>query len=74
MRAKKIFKKKKIKYEEHKIIEDNIEMEKMLALVLGKIHPITLPQIFINGIWIKSADELEKLDNENNLKKLIKPI
>lgn len=71
MRAKNIFAKNNIKYEEHNVIEDNIEMQKMLSLVLGKIHPITLPQIFINGTWIKSADELEKLDDENTLKKLI---
>ena len=71
MKAKKILRKNSIKYEEHNILKGNIEMQKMLSLVLGKLHPITLPQIFINGKWIKSADELEKLDNENNLKKLI---
>jgi len=70
-RAKNILDKNSIKYEEHDVIGDNIEMQKMLALVLGKIHPITLPQIFINGKWIKSANELEKIDNENTLKKLI---
>jgi len=67
-KAKEILKKNKIKFKEHNVIESNIEMQKLLSLVLGKLHPITLPQIFINGKWIKSAEELEKLNMEGELK------
>ena len=47
-------------YHEHNVVDDSINMQKMLQLVQGKIHPITLPQIFIDKQWIGGYEELKK--------------
>ena len=47
-------------YYEHNVIENSLEMQKMLKLVQGKIHPITLPQIFIDKKWIGGYEELKQ--------------
>jgi glutaredoxin len=69
--AKEIMKRNKIKYEDHNVMENSVSMIKLLTLVTGKIHPITLPQIFINGVWVKGAENLEKLEKEGKLKGLL---
>lgn len=59
-KAKKLFHKHKIKYAEFNVIEDTANMKMFLALVLGKIHPITTPQIFIEGKWVGGSDDFEE--------------
>ena len=69
--AKKILKDAGIKFEARDVLHNNINMQKMLSLILGKIHPISMPQIFIKGKWIKGTDELKKYSRKE-LKKLDK--
>lgn len=49
---------KNTNYQEHNVVENSLNMHKMLSLVQGKIHPITLPQIFIDKEWIGGYEEL----------------
>lgn len=66
-KAKELLKNKNIKYKEFDILNDTANMKKFLTLVLGKLHPITVPQIFIDGKWIKGFDELNQLDENKKL-------
>lgn len=59
-KAKKLLKDNGYEYVEHDILNDSLEMQRMLSLVLGKVHPITVPQIFIDKKWIGGYDDLIK--------------
>lgn len=48
-KSKELLNKHKITYTELNVIEDSKNMRKLLRLVQGRIHPITLPQIFLEG-------------------------
>lgn len=63
--AKALLKDKKIKFIEHDIINSSLNMQKMLSLVIGKVHPITTPQIFIDGKWIGGYDNLVEYFKKN---------
>lgn len=58
--AKELFKEKNINYKEYNVIENSLYMQELLHLVKGKIHPITLPQIFIDKKRIGGYEELRK--------------
>lgn len=66
-KAKELLTKKNIKYVELDVIESSNNMRKLLRLVQGKIHPITLPQIFLEGRWVKGYDKLKKLKERGEL-------
>lgn len=63
-KSKELLQESNIKYEERNIIESSKNMRQLLALVQGKIHPITLPQVFLEGKWIGGCDDLEKYLNK----------
>ena len=69
--TKEILNKNNIKFKEHDVIKNNINMQKMLALVLGKVHPISTPQIFFKGKWIGGTKEILKLEKIGKLKKYV---
>lgn len=58
IKAKEMLKNKKIKYIEYEVISSSYNMQKMLKYVLGKTHPIILPQVFINKKRIGGSEDL----------------
>lgn len=57
--AKELLNKKNLKFEELEVISDSLNMAKMMKVVKGRVHPITMPQIFIDGKYIGGFSELE---------------
>lgn len=56
--AKKLLKEKHYLYTDHDVLNNSLEMQKMIKIVKGKVHPITLPQIFIDSKRIGGYDDL----------------
>lgn len=63
-KAKQLLTTKGVEYQDHDVLNNSLEMQKMLKLVTGKVHPITLPQIFINKKRIGGFDDLEEYFNK----------
>lgn len=58
--AKELLNEKHYKFQELEVISDSLNMAKMMKVVKGRVHPITMPQIFIDKNYIGGYDELEK--------------
>jgi glutaredoxin 3 len=68
LRAKALFERKGIKYEEINVENDNALREKMVLEAGGKK---TVPQIFIDNISIGGCDDLYALEGQGKLKELL---
>ncbi len=68
LRAKALFERKGIKYEEINVENDNSLREKMILAAGGKK---TVPQIFIEDISIGGCDDLYALESQGKLKELV---
>ena len=68
LRAKALFERKGIKYEEINVENDNSLREKMILAAGGKK---TVPQIFIEDIAIGGCDDLYALESQGKLKELV---
>ncbi|MCH8520201.1 MAG: hypothetical protein LAT82_05610 [Nanoarchaeota archaeon] len=66
-KAKELLDNSNISYIELNVLEDSKNMRKLLSLVQHKVHPITLPQIFLEGRWIKGYEELKILNEKYKL-------
>ena len=66
-KAKELLKNQDISFNELDVIQNSNNMRKLLRLVQGRIHPITLPQIFLEGRWIKGYDALKELEERGEL-------
>ncbi|MFT4244562.1 MAG: glutaredoxin domain-containing protein [Candidatus Woesearchaeota archaeon] len=66
-KAKELLKTHDISFNELDVIENSNNMRKLLKLVQGRIHPITLPQIFLEGRWIKGYNALKELEERGKL-------
>ncbi len=68
VKAKSLLNKKKIKFTEIDVSNDETLREKMSAMSNGAR---TVPQIFANNIHIGDCDKIFKLDQEKKLDKLL---
>lgn len=63
VRAKELLDSKKIQYETRDVVVDPLAAKRMFTAAkrhIGNSTPVTLPQIWIEGKYIGSADDLEK--------------
>ena len=67
-KAKSLLKKKKIKFSEIDVSNDEILREKMTAMSNGAR---SVPQIFADNVHIGDCDKIYKLDQEKKLDKLL---
>ena len=67
-RAKALLDAKDVDYTEYKIDGDDAARDKMAARANGRR---TLPQIFINDQWIGGCDDMQLLEAEGKLDKLL---
>lgn len=65
--AKELFRNKEIAYQEIDLTDDPEELKKLKT----KTGMRTVPQIFINGIFIGGCEELYKLNNNGKLDSLL---
>jgi glutaredoxin 3 len=68
IKAKSLLNKKKIKFSEIDISKNESLREKMVTMTNGAR---SVPQIFINNIYIGDCDKIYKLDEEKKLDKLL---
>ena len=68
LKAKSLLKKKKIKFSEIDVSNDEALREKMTAMSNGAR---SVPQIFIDNFHIGDCDKIHKLDQEKKLDKLL---
>jgi glutaredoxin 3 len=68
VKAKSLLNKKKIKFSEINVSNDEGLREKMSAMTNGAR---SVPQIFADGVHIGDCDKIHKLDQEKKLDKLI---
>jgi len=68
VKAKSLLNKKKIKFTEIDISNDESLKEKMSAMTNGAR---SVPQIFADNIYIGDCDKIHKLDQEKKLDKLL---
>ena len=68
VKAKSLLNKKKIKFYEIDVSNDEALREKMSAMANGVR---SVPQIFVENIHIGDCDEIHKLDQEKKLDKLL---
>ena len=68
LKAKSLFKKKKIKFYEIDVSNDEALREKMSAMENGVR---SVPQIFADNIHIGDCDKIHKLEQEKKLDKLL---
>ena len=68
VKAKSLLNKKKIKFSEIDVSNDEALREKMSAMANGAR---SVPQIFVDNIHIGDCDKIHKLDQENKLDKLL---
>jgi glutaredoxin 3 len=68
LKAKSLLKKKKIKFTEVDISNNDALREKMSAMANGAR---SVPQIFADNIHIGDCDRIHKLDQENKLNSLL---
>jgi glutaredoxin 3 len=67
-KAKSLLNKKKIKFSEIDISDDESLREKMSAMANGAR---SVPQIFVDNVHIGDCDKMHKLDQEKKLDKLL---
>jgi glutaredoxin 3 len=68
VKAKSLFNKKKIKFSEIDVSDDETLREKMSTMANGAR---SVPQIFVDNIHIGDCDKIHKLDQEKKLNKLL---
>jgi glutaredoxin 3 len=68
IKAKSLLNKKKIKFSEIDISKNESLREKMVTMTNGAR---SVPQIFINNVYIGDCDKIYKLDEEKKLDKLL---
>ena len=68
VKAKSLLNKKKIKFSEIDVSNDEVLREKMSAMANGVR---SVPQIFANNVHIGDCDKIYKLDQEKKLDKLL---
>jgi len=68
VKAKSLLKKKKVKFSEINISNNESIREKMSIMTNGAR---SVPQIFVDDIHIGDCDKIHKLDQENKLDKLL---
>jgi glutaredoxin 3 len=68
IKAKSLLNKKKIKFSEIDVSNDEALREKMSAMANGAR---SVPQIFADNIYIGDCDKIHKLDKENKLDELL---
>jgi glutaredoxin 3 len=68
VKAKSLLNKKKVKFSEIDVSNDETLREKMSVLANGAR---SVPQIFADNIHIGDCDKIHKLDQENKLDKLL---
>jgi glutaredoxin 3 len=68
VKAKSLLNKKKIKFSEIDVSNDEALREKMSAMTHGAR---SVPQIFADNVYIGDCDKIHKLDREKKLDKLL---
>jgi glutaredoxin 3 len=68
VKAKSLLNKKKIKFSEIDVSDDEVLREKMSAMASGAR---SVPQIFADKVHIGDCDKIHKLDQEKKLDKLL---
>jgi glutaredoxin 3 len=68
VKAKSLLKKKKIKFSEIDVSNDEILREKMSVMANGAR---SVPQIFADNVYVGDCDAIYKLDQEKKLDKLL---
>ena len=68
IKAKSLFNKKKIKFSEIDVSNNDILRQKMSAMANGAR---SVPQIFADNVYIGDCDKIYKLDQEKKLDKLL---
>lgn len=68
LRAKKLLKKKGVKFTEYKIDGDDNARTQMIERTKGRR---TVPQVFINNQYIGGCDDLYRLDSQSKLNPLL---
>jgi glutaredoxin 3 len=68
VKAKSLLNKKKVRFSEIDVSEDEILREKMSAMANGAR---SVPQIFADSIYIGDCEKIYKLDQEKKLDKLL---
>lgn len=67
-RAKELLQRKELQYVEHRVDQDPVALEKMIALCDGRR---SVPQIIINGLAIGGFDDLNALDQSGRLSEIL---